>query len=175
MFSCDEFCRWITVCYVAEVGGERGEGGCGVVWCDCLSCCGLFGFGVVGRRRCVVGCVSFIVNALAVVSCTNSTCHVYDGSEKNDTCNRTSITPKIIYLHYGLLICAKNSSVSKINKNDYCVFIISKTMNLHHVKSVITSAGMVWCKRHKNSVDSPLLGVRTKRLTCGEKSDAALA
>ena len=125
-------CRWITVCYVAEVGGQ----GRGVVWCRCYGAvkawCGVAWRGVVWcgvvwcvlvfvvkvfdkkqsaifhesqgtqpkleRKRdvsvgvcwyvvwCVavvccivdclllcghlVGCVSFIVNALAVVSCT---------------------------------------------------------------------------------------------------------
>ena len=39
-------------------------------------------FCVVGRRRCVVGYDNFIVNALGGVSCTNTTRHVHDGSQK---------------------------------------------------------------------------------------------
>ena len=68
-----------AMCLLVCVGVRVGKW-CGVVrlfvvlWIVC--CC------VVGRRRCVVGCVSFIVNALAVASCTNTTCHVNDGSEK---------------------------------------------------------------------------------------------
>ena len=46
------------------------------VVCVIVCCC------LAGRHLSVVGCVSVIVNALAVVSCTNTTCHVYDGSPK---------------------------------------------------------------------------------------------
>ena len=61
--------------------------------CDGVCWCGVLIYGAVCCRRCVVGCVSVGVDALAVVWCTQKTCHVHDGFV-NDKCYRTQTTCK---------------------------------------------------------------------------------
>ena len=80
-----------AVCRVVRCGAVR----CGVVLCWIVCCC------VVGCRRCVVGFVSFIVNALAVVWCTKTTCHIYDRSKRTTSVIVHMFHRKVFYVHYG--------------------------------------------------------------------------
>ena len=66
----------------------------GSVMCLCCVCLCVLVFDAVCRRhcrRCVVGCVSVVVDPLAAVSRAKTTSHVCGGSKKkkNDICNRT--------------------------------------------------------------------------------------